>query len=231
MGEEMLREETVGTGMEAESPESSKITKKTGLATGALILGIISLVTVLFLINYLLAIVGIVLAIVYLVKKEEKPAKGRAIAGLVCAVLSIVISTAVWVGAYNYLMNTSIVTLADDVTKYSGGQINPQVMVDESIDTYMGEMTDLPAIEQLLGRKLDYEALCEFVGEEVTLNKLRKFIGDGISAEELGNILRSIDQQAVLDDMGGSFTYKALEEKLGENFTYEDLKNYLIQFQ
>lgn len=44
--------------------------EKNGLATAALVLGILSLVTMLLLINYILGIVSLVLAIVYLKKKK-----------------------------------------------------------------------------------------------------------------------------------------------------------------
>lgn len=207
------------------------VPKKTGLATAALVFGILSILTLCIFMNYVFAGIGLILGIVYLVKKGEKTAKGRAIAGLVCAVLSITISTLVWGGIYNYFMNTSIVDLAEDLNEATGGEFDVEAIVDESINDFMNEVGDMSSVEQLLGKELSYETICEFVGEEVTIHKLDKFVGDGISAEELETLLTNINSQAVIEDLGGEFTYKALEEKLGENFTYEDLKNYLEEFK
>lgn len=221
MSEQMLNEQ-----MERETAETKEI--KNGLATGALVLGILALITTLFFLNYIFGIIGLILAVVYLAKKGEKPAKGKAIAGLVCAAVSIVVSTCIWVGLYVYLTTTGITTLLTDVNKFTGGRVNPETVINEAIESSIADKT---AIEQLLGKELNYNTICEFVGEEVSLKTINNFVGDGINGEELKTIIKEVDTAAVISDLGGNLTYKALEEKLGKNFTYDDLKEYLENFR
>lgn len=225
MNEEILQEEITGP-------------KKTGIATAALVFGILSILTICIFLNYVFGLIGLILAIVYLVKKGQKFAKGRAIAALICCVISIGISSVIWYGIYDYLMNTSVIDLAEDLQEATGGEFNVQQMVDDSIDSYLDSVVGdqanaakLEEVEQMIGITLDYEGLCQFVGEEVTVKKLQKFVGDGIDATELSEVITNMDHQAAVDDIGGAFTYKALEEKLGEGFTYDELLEYLKQFQ
>ena len=84
---------------------------KSGLATGALVLGILAIITTLFFINYIFGLIGLILGIVYLVKKGEKKAKGRAIAGIVCTVLSLGVSTWLWGSIYIYFTISIFSTL------------------------------------------------------------------------------------------------------------------------
>lgn len=201
---------------------------KNGLATGALVLGIIALITTLFFINYIFGIIGLILAIVYLAKKGEKEAKGRAIAGLVLSAISIVVNVCFWVGLYVYITTSSVTTLMDDVNKLTGGQVNPEQIINETIAE---AIPDQAAIEQLIGKELNYDTLCEFVGEEVSIQTINNFVGDGIDSAELGTLIAETDVAAVIKDLGGELTYKALEEKIGEDFTYDDLKAYLEGFK
>jgi len=203
-------------------------TIKNGLATGALVLGILALITTLFFINYLLGLIGFILAIVYLIKKGEKRAKGRAIAGLICALLSIILSTALWIGVYTYLTTSSVSTLMDDINKFTNGQVSAEQIVDETISANIQNKAE---IERVLGKELNYDTICKFVGEEVTIETITNFIGDGIDSNEIKTLMEEIDYSAVVNDLGGEFTYKALEEKIGEDFTYEELKQYLERFQ
>ena len=212
--------------------------KKTGLATASLVFGIISILTVLIFINYIFALFGLLFAIIYLLRKGEKPAKGRAIAGLVCTLLSIIVSTCLWYGIYNFVMNTDIMTLAEQVEQLTDGQIDIEATINEAIDGFIVSLSEdgtftgqLEAVEKLLGKELNYQTLRDFMGEEITVNKIRHFVGKGIDMDELANIITNVDYNAIRNDLGNDFTFKALEEKLGENFTYTDLLDYLKTFQ
>ena len=63
---------------------------KRGMAIASLVLGIISLITSLFAINIITGVIGIVLAGVFLSKKQRE-GRGMAIAGLVLNIISIAI--------------------------------------------------------------------------------------------------------------------------------------------
>ena len=202
--------------------------KKTGLATAALVLGILSLFTTLILINYVLGLIGMILAIVYLCKKGKKYAKGRAIAGLICALLSIIISTALYGGIYYYITQSSITDLMEDVNTVTGGEINPKEIIDEAIQASVPDQT---AIKDVLGKEISYDTLCEFVGEDVSVQTIINFAGDDFDSNEFATVLLETDVAAVIDDLGGEITYKALEERIGDDFTYEELKDYLAGFK
>lgn len=201
---------------------------KNGLATAALVLGILSLITMVLLVNYIFGIVSLVLAIVYLTKKEDKPAKRKAIAGLVCAAVSIVASTCLWIGITVYLSNTGITTIMNDIYNITGGKVNPETIINDAIDS---NISDKETIEQLLGKELNYHTICEFMGDEVSLTTIDRFVGDGIDGSEIASIINETDTNAVIKDLGGDITYKALETKLGSDFTYNDLKTYLKNFR
>ena len=66
----------------------------TGFGIASLVLGIISIFTVFCCINYILAIISIVLGIVQIVKSKQK---GLAIGGIVTSVISIIGSILFWV--------------------------------------------------------------------------------------------------------------------------------------
>ena len=118
MGEEMFAGKTV-------TQEQPKIVSR-GLATGALILGILALCTTCFFINYIFGIIGLILAIVYFVKKGIKNAKGRAVTGLVCGVLSMVTSTYIYGSLYIYVTETSLLDIMEDLGEITGGVIDPE---------------------------------------------------------------------------------------------------------
>lgn len=209
--------------------------EKTGSATAALVLGILSILTLVLFINYILGIIAIILAIVFLVKKDCKKGKVRAGVGLGLAVVSIAVSTFTWVSIYTYFTTTPVTKMMKDVKVITGGKIDPEKIVNEAIDEYVNEVIDaatLEKVEGLLGKELSYASLSEFVGEEVTVETVQKFVGNGeITAERVQEVVSSIDQDAVLKDLGGAITYKALEEKVGKDFTYDDLMQYLEGFK
>ena len=222
MSENMMKKEGF-----TENSEEVK-SKKRGLATASLVFGILALITTLFFVNYVFGFIGLILAIVYFCKKGKKYAKGRAITGLVCALLSIALSTSLWVGFYIYVTTTSITDIMDDVSQITGGEFNPEEIVNDFIQSNLPDST---AIEQIIGKELNYETLCEFVGEEVSIQTITNFVGDGIDPAEVEELVSTLDTEAVINDLGGNLTYKAMEEKIGEDFTYQDLKQYLGKFQ
>ena len=229
MSEEMLiKDDNVESVANVEQTENNMGPKKTGLATAALVLGILALITTLILINYVFGLLALIFAIVYLCKKGKKYAKGRAIAGLVCALVSIIISTCLYGGIYIYFTQSSITDIMDDVNTITGGEINPKEIINEAIQS---SIPDQEAIKELLGKEINYDTLCEFVGEEVSLQTITNFIGDGIDANEFATLLSETDVDAVIKDLGGEITYKALEDRIGEDFTYQELKAYLEGFK
>ena len=183
---------------------------KSGLATGALVLGILAIITTLFFINYIFGLIGLILGIVYLVKKGEKKAKGRAIAGIVCTVLSLGVSTWLW---GSYFTTTDIETMMNDLATVTGGQIDPMKDINAAIESALGEGASIDTIEQMIGRELSVKTITEFMGDA--------------SAEEIMNYANSVDMKAIANDLGGEISYDKLAEKLGENFTFEDVKNYV----
>jgi len=186
---------------------------KNGLATAALVLGILALITTLFFINYIFGIIGLILGIVYLVKKGEKKAKGRAIAGLICTVLSLVISTVIWGSIINYFVNTDLETMMGDLATVTGGQVDPMKDINAAIEASLGEGADINTIEEMIGRELSVKTITEFMGDS--------------SVEEIMSYAETVDMQAVVNDLGGEITYEKVEEKLGKDFTFEDIKAYI----
>jgi len=208
MSEEMLNNEQV----EVPVTEEPKVVTN-GLATGALVLGILAIVFTLFFINYIFGIIALILGIVYLVRKGEKRAKGRAIAGLVCTVISLGVSTWLWGSIYHYFTTTDLETMMNDLSALTGGQIDPMKDINAAIESALGEGTDINTIEEMIGREISYKTITEFMGDS--------------SVEEIMTYAETIDMQAVVDDLGGEITYEKIEEKLGKDFTFEDIKNYV----
>lgn len=222
MSDEMLINE--GTYQNTTSTEP----KKTGLATAALVFGILALLTTLIFINYIFGILALILAIIHLCKKGKKYAKGRAITGLVLALVSIVISTCLYGGIYLYITQSNIKDLMEDVNTITDGAINPKEIIDETIQSSIPDQT---AIKEVLGKEINYDTLCEFVGDDVSIQTIINFAGDDFDSNEFATVLLETDVEAVLNDLGGEITYKALENKIGEDFTYEELKAYLEGFK
>ena len=211
MSEQMLNEQ-VESVVVTDAPVETKQVKN-GLATAALVLGILALITTLFFINYIFGIIGLILGIVYLVKKGEKKAKGRAIAGLICTVLSLVISTVIWGSIINYFVNTDLETMMGDLATVTGGQVDPMKDINAAIEASLGEGADINTIEEMIGRELSVKTITEFMGDS--------------SVEEIMSYAETVDMQAVVNDLGGEITYEKVEEKLGKDFTFEDIKAYI----
>ena len=210
MDEQMLNEQ-VETAIEETVVETKQV--KSGLATAAMVLGILALITTLFFINYIFGLIGLILGIVYLVKKGEKKAKGRAIAGLVCTVLSLAISTFIWGSVINYFTTTDITTMMNDLATVTGGAVDPMKDINAAIESALGEGADISTIENMIGRELSVETIMEFKGDA--------------SVEEIMSFAETVDMQAVANDLGGEITYEKIEEKLGKDFTFEDIKAYV----
>lgn len=211
MNEEMLYEQPETVEVESEVVEIKQV--KNGLATGALVLGILALLTTLVFINYIFGIIGLILGIVYLVKKGEKKAKGRAIAGLICTVISLVVSTVIWGSVINYFVNTDLETMMSDLSTVTGGQIDPMKDINAAIESALGEGADINTIEAMIGRELSVKTITEFMGDS--------------SVEEIMSFAETVDMQAVANDLGGEISYEKIEEKLGKDFTFEDIKAYV----
>lgn len=71
-----------------------------GLGIASMVLGILAVLTFAFCINYILAVIAIVLGIVQIVKNEKK---GMAIVGIVTSVISIILSIVLWVGMLMFM--------------------------------------------------------------------------------------------------------------------------------
>ena len=218
VAEEMTADEEVAEAseiLEEATMEEVKAPVKSGPATAALVLGILALVTTLLLINYILGIIALICGIVYLVKKGTK--KGKAIAGIVCASLSLIISTSLWVGIYSYFKNTDLSTMMDDINKVTGGAVDVKGEMERAMKSYLGEEFEITQLE-------------EFIGEEITMETITNFVGDA-SEEEITAFVNSFNYEALQKELGENFTYKDLENVLGEGFTMEDLKNYMEGLQ
>ena len=225
MEEQMMKETTY------EQPE---VKVKTGAATAALVLGIIALITTLFLVNYIFGLIAIICAIVFLVKNRGvKVGKAKAIVGLVLALVSVIASTVIWVSIYNYFTKTDLNTMMKDVATITGGQIDPEEIVAQEFDKIVNveQIPQLEVIEQALGKEISYDTLKEFVGDDLSVEKITTFVGDGIDTEKIQEVVETVDYAAVMEDLDQELTYKKLEEKIGEDFTYEDLMEYLEGFQ
>lgn len=213
--------------------------QKTGAATAALVFGILALITTLFIINYVFGLIGIICGIVFLVKKNRTKGKKRAITGLVLAILSVVISTSVWVGTYIYLTTTDLNTLLSDISNVvasaTGGEINLEQQVADAVNlriqAAVTETPELKAVEQVLGKELNYDTIKEFVGEDLSVEKIQNFMGDGIDASKLNEVMENVNYEAVMESLDNELSYKKLEEKIGKDFTYDELMEYLSQYQ
>ena len=195
---------------------------KKGFATAALVFGILALITTLFLINYVFGILSLVFGIIYLAKKADVKPKGKAIAGIVCAALSLIISTTVWVGAYMYFVKTDVYTIMEDFGALMGEEIDGREEINQMILAATGDAMSLDTLEQ-------------FVGGEITVERMVKFIGD-VKEEELNAFIDEVaamDEatiQGLITEFGGDVTYERLEEKLGKDFTLRELMDYVRKY-
>ena len=195
---------------------------KKGFATAALVFGILAFITTLFLLNYVFGILSLIFGIVYLAKKADIKPKGKAIAGIVLSVLSLTVSTVIWVNAYNYVAKTEISQIVQDVAGLMGEEIDGE----EVVNSYVAEMT---------GGAIDMTTIEQFVGGEVSIERVMNFVGD----VQEGEITVFIDRlqnadpavlQNIVAEFEGEITYEKLEEKLGEDFSLEELMEYIDKY-
>lgn len=202
-----------------EVPVQQPVYAKKGFATAALVFGILAFLTTLFLLNYIFGILALIFGIVYLVKKADVKPKGKAIAGIVLAALSLIISTTLWVSAYVYIAKTDVTQIMEDVSGLLGEEIDGRQALNEMIASSTGNMMDLDTIEA-------------FVGGEVTVERIFHFVG-GVKEEEITafvNELSTYDEakiMAIAVEFGGEISYESLEAKLGEDFTLRELMDYI----
>lgn len=195
------------------------VVAKKRFATAALVFGILAFITTLFIINYVFGILSLIFGIVYLVKKADVKPKGKAITGIVLAIFSLVISTTIWVSAYNYVTKTEISQIVQDVAGLMGEEIDGK----EVLNSYVAEMT---------GGAVDMETIQQFVGGEVSIERIMNFVGD-VNEEEITTFINKISTldeatiQNLMLEFGGEVTYERLEEKLGVDFTLRELIDYI----
>lgn len=195
------------------------VVAKKGFAKASLVFGILALITTLFLINYVFGILSLIFGIIYLAKKADVKPKGKAIAGIVMTVISLVVSTTIWVSAYMYFVKTDIYTIMEDVGAIMGEEINGREMVNQMVVDATGDMMNLETIEK-------------FVGGEVSVERVLKFVGD-VKEEEITqfvNELNTMDQASIdnlMQEFDGEVTYEKLEEKLGKDFTLKEVMEFV----
>lgn len=223
--EEVVEEQPVYEAPEGEVPvqeqavpQEPKKAKK-GFATACLVFGIFAFITTLFLVNYVFGLLSLIFGIIYLTKKADIKPKGKVIAGIVLTVISLVVSTTIWVSAYMYFVKTDVYTIMEDFGTLMGEEIDGRETINQMVIESTGNMMDLDTIEQ-------------FVGGEVTVERMVNFVGD-VKEEEINafvNKVSAMDEasiQNLITEFGGEVTYEKLEEKLGKDFTLRELMNYI----
>lgn len=223
--EESTTEEAVYEAPAEETPVYEQVAPKEpvkakkGLATACLVFGIFTLITTLFLVNYIFGILSLLFGIIYLAKKADVKPKGKAITGLVLTVLSLTISTTIWVSAYIYVTKTDVTQIMEDAAALMGEEIDGREILNQMVAESTGNMMDLDTIEQ-------------FIGGEVTVERVANFVGD-VKEEEINafvNKVSTMDEasiQNLIQEFGGEVTYEKLEEKLGKDFTLRELMDYI----
>ena len=197
-------------------PVQEPVKAKTGCATAALVFGIFALLTTLFFINYVFGALSILFGVIYLVRKADIKPKGKVITGLVLSVISLAISTTIWVSAYMYIVNTEITDIVEDAGALMGEEIDGREMMDSAIKEATGNAVDLAMVE-------------DFVGGEVTIERVMNFM-DGVSEAEIYafiDTVENMDFSHLAEDFPEGVTYEALEKQLGKDFTLRDIMNYL----
>lgn len=227
ISEEVVEEnETVGNSPIYEAPvfeesvvQQEPVKAKKGFATACLVFGIFAFLTTLFLINYVFGILSLIFGIIYLAKKADIKPKGKAIAGIVLTVISLVISTSIWVSAYMYFVKTDVYTIMEDTAGFLGEEIDGR----ETINQMLLDST---------GGKISIDTVEEFLGGEVSLERLIKFIGD-VNEMEITDFINELSEmdpeklEALINEFQGEVTYEKLEEKLGKDFNLRDLMDYV----
>ena len=198
-------------------PVQEPVRAKTGCATAALVFGIFALLTTLFFINYVFGLLSILFGVIYLLKKADIKPKGKVITGLVMSVLSLAISTAIWVSVYNYVVTTNFTDIVEDVVGLTGEEINGDEMMNDIIQSSTGGVMDLEMIEN-------------FVGGEVSVERIMQFM-DGVTEEDINNFiykLEYVDPESIPEEfMTDEISYETLVEIFGENFTMRDIFDYV----
>ena len=248
VNEEVTAEETEQTyydeAVVTEEPAKEPVVAKKKLAKRSLVFGILALITTLFVINYVFGLISLICGIVYLVKKADVKPKGVAIAGIVCASLSIIISTTIWVSAYNYVTKTEITDIIDDaigllgneaisgkIEELTGGAINAEMLQQLG----SGEEIVNNMVADLTGGAVDLATIEQFVGGKVSVDRIINFVGD-VKEEDINNFMNEIntmDQETMNKirlDLGGEVTYEKLEEKFGKDFTLKEIMEYIDKF-
>jgi len=197
-------------------PVQEPVKAKTGCATAALVFGIFALLTTLFFINYVFGALSILFAIIYLVKKADIKPKGKVITGLVFSIISLAISTTIWVNAYLYVVNTEVTDIIEDAAALMGEEIDGRQMMDDMIKESTGNAVDLKMVE-------------DFVGGEVSVERVMNFM-DGVNEEEIYTFvdkLQRVEVESIPKELQGEITYKKLEKLLGKDFTLRDIMEYV----
>ena len=235
--EDVAVEETVAAEVIEEVVEQPVVTEpveaKKGFAKACLVFGILAFVTTLFLLNYVFGILSLVFGIIYLTKKADIKPKGKAITGIVLASLSLIVSTTLWIGLYNYITKTNITDIIGDVISITTGEeVDGEDFVNQMIQDSIGDIAEMEAVKEVLGGEITVETIENFVGGEVTVDRIVDFVGD-VKEEELNSFVESVttmDEQTmtqIMTDLEGEISYEKLEEKLGEDFTLKDIMQYI----
>ena len=183
MSEEKIYTEEVVVEEQPAVQEPKKAKK--GFATAALVFGILAFITTLFLLNYLFGLLALVFGIIYLAKKADDKPKGKAITGVVLASLSLIISTTLWVGVYNYITKTDITDIIGDVISITTGEkVDGEEYVNQMINNAIGDVAEMEAVKEALGGEITVETIENFVGGEVTVDRILDFVGD-VKEEEI----------------------------------------------
>lgn len=196
---------------------------KTGLATASLVFGILAFITTLFFLNYLFGLLALIFGIIYLVKKAEIKPKGKAITGIILSLVSIIVSTTLWVGLFNYITKTDVTDIITDVSGLVGQPVDGKEMLNSAIAEATGNAVDLETIEA-------------FVGEEITLERVLDFVGT-VDEQQITSFMEEVSTydeatlQSIAQEFEGEVTYQKLEEKIGEDFTLEELMEYVRSFK
>ena len=219
MSEERIYEQVVEPTITVQEP----VLAKKGFAKAALVLGILALITTAVFINYIFGILAIIFGVLYLMKRAEVQPKGKAIAGIVLASISLIISTTIWINVYNYFMHTSASQIITDMGNLLGEEIDGKEVLNQTVLEMTGGAMDLATVEQ-------------FVGGEVSIDKIVEFVGD-VTEEEITtfiNEVQTMDQatiQNIMNELGGEVSYEKLEEKLGKDFSLKELMEYIRKFE
>lgn len=203
--------------------EAKPVAAKKGFAKAALVFGILAFITTLLVINYVFGILALVFGIIYLAKNADDKPKGKAITGIVLASLSLIISTTIWVNAYNYFMKTDVSQIITDLGNLIGEEIDGEEIMNQTVAEMTGGAIDLKTIE-------------EFVGGKVSIDKIVDFVGN-VSEEEITtfiNEVQTMDQEvlsSIVAEFEGEVTYEKLEAKLGKDFSLKELMEYIRNFE